>query len=193
MLTEQEKWEAVTHCDSACDGKFFYGVKTTGIFCRPTCKSKAPLRKNTVFFDRIDEAYAEGLRPCKRCRPDLLDYQPSRELLSQVKTVYDNYFSDRDRLASETKALSVSQSHLIRLFRQHFHTTPTEYVNTLRLKKAVTCLATAEISVLDIALIAGFGSLSSFYACFRKSFGMTPNEYRRRQKNGLNRNTAGAA
>jgi AraC family transcriptional regulator, regulatory protein of adaptative response / methylphosphotriester-DNA alkyltransferase methyltransferase len=76
VLTENEKWEAVIKCDKTYDGQFFYGVKTTGIFCKPSCSSKTPLRKNCEFFDEIDKAYTSGLRPCKRCRPDLSDYKP---------------------------------------------------------------------------------------------------------------------
>ena len=182
MMTDQEKWNAVIHCDSSYDGKFLYGVKTTGIFCRPACKSKTPLRENIVFFDQVETAYANGLRPCKRCRPDLKEYRPASELLSQAKKIYETYFSDREKLASEIQKLFVSQTHLIRLFRQHFDTTPADYINRLRMKKAGTFLATTDMNVLNIALASGFGSLSSFYACFHKSFGMTPGEYRRKQK-----------
>jgi len=71
-LTDNEKWNSIVNCDSFYDGVFYYGVRTTGIFCRPSCKSKEPLKKNVVFFDRIEDAYSYGLRPCKRCRPDVL-------------------------------------------------------------------------------------------------------------------------
>ena len=86
-LTDNEKWDAVVHCDPTYDGQFFYGVKTTGIFCRPSCKSKTPLRENVEFFDEAAVASARGMRPCKRCRPDLLDYAPTRELLSKIKAI----------------------------------------------------------------------------------------------------------
>lgn len=180
MLSEQEKWAAVLHCDPAYDGKFFYGVKTTGIFCRPSCKSKTPRLENIEFFSNPDDACACGLRPCKRCRPDLLEYQPTTELVFKAKEVFESYFDDRDKLDSEIKKLAVSQNHMIRLFHQHFETTPAEYVTDLRINKAATYLATTHQNVLNIAFLAGFGSLSSFHVCFRKKFGMTPGEYRRR-------------
>jgi AraC family transcriptional regulator of adaptative response / methylphosphotriester-DNA alkyltransferase methyltransferase len=176
-----EKWQAVLHCDESFDGQFYYGVKTTGIFCRPSCKSKPPLAENVEFFDTPAAACAQGLRPCKRCRPDLLEYRPTQDLLRQVKALYDNDFADREQLASQLRQLPVSLHHLTRLFRQEFGLTPTEYLNNLRLGKAVACLSDPALRILDVAYVCGFGSLSRFYACFRKQFGVTPSEYRRQK------------
>lgn len=178
-LTDNEKWNAVLQCDETYDGKFFYGVKTTGIFCRPSCKSKAPLRKNAVFFDGIEEAYDYGLRPCKRCRPDLLHYKPMMELFEKAKNIYDTCFDDSNKMSSEIQKLNISQNHLIRLFRQQLHMTPVEYINKLRVGKAVQLLSNADTNILNIALSCGFGSLSTFYACFKKQVGLTPKEYRK--------------
>jgi AraC family transcriptional regulator of adaptative response / methylphosphotriester-DNA alkyltransferase methyltransferase len=177
--TDNEKWDAVIHCDDAYDGKFFYGVKTTGIFCRPSCKSKPPLRENVEFFDNIEDACNNGFRPRKRCRPDLLEYKPKAELLNKVKTIYDNFFNDSSKLALEIKQLHVSQNHLIRLFKQQFGMTPIEYINKLRIEKAIQLLSYAETNTLNIAFLCGFGSLSSFYGCFKKQTGITPNEYKK--------------
>lgn len=178
MLSEQEKWQAVLHCDPAYDGRFFYGVKTTGIFCRPSCRSKAPLRKNVEFFARAADARAQGLRPCKRCRPDLPSYRPDRDLTLQARQIFDAYFADRTRLSAAIRQLAVSRNHLIRLFRQQFGVTPADYLQSLRLRQAAADLA-AGGDILDIAAGAGFGSISSFYTCFRKHFGLSPAAYRR--------------
>ena len=176
-----EKWQAVLHCDESFDGRFYYGVKTTGVFCRPSCKSKTPLAENVEFFDTPAAAYASGLRPCKRCRPDLAAYDPAHELLGQVKSLYDTDFADREQLAAGLRQLPVSSHHLIRLFRRQFGLTPTEYLTRLRLGKAVGHLSDPALSILDVACSSGFGSLSRFYACFRKQFGVTPSEYRRQK------------
>lgn len=188
MLGDHEKWEAVRHCDQTFDGRFYYGVKTTGIFCRPSCKSKTPLRENVEFFEDSSAACASGMRPCKRCRPDLLEYNPTQELLLQIKSIFDNDYTDRGKLASKLKQVPVSPTHLTRLFQQYYGMTPTEYQNRLKLANALECLSVPGLSVLDVALASGFGSLSSFYACFRKNFGVTPAEYRR--QHGLNGGTA---
>src|SRR5215471_15316108 len=69
MLDFEQCWSAVESRDPGADGSFFYGVRTTGVYCRPGCTSRLPLRRNTAFFETIAEAEAAGLRPCKRCRP----------------------------------------------------------------------------------------------------------------------------
>lgn len=187
-LTNQEKWNAVIHNDSSFDGMFFYGVKTTGVFCRPSCKSKEPLKANVVFFDTIAQAYAHQLRPCKRCRPDLLEFRPMLDLLEKAKHIFDTYFSDRQKLAIEIKKLSVSQNYFIQLFRKQFAMTPVEYVNKLRVEKAMQLLINTDITILNIALLSGFCSLSTFYYFFKKQVGLTPKEYRKTQISTEKRN-----
>jgi AraC family transcriptional regulator of adaptative response / methylphosphotriester-DNA alkyltransferase methyltransferase len=181
-LTKDEKWNAVIDCDNSYDGVFFYGVKTTGIFCRPSCKSKEPRRNNVEFFDEIKEAYAYGLRPCKRCRPDLIEFRPMSDLIEKAKHVFDTWFADRHKLAAEIKELGISQNHLIHLFRQQFHMTPVEYINTLRVEKARQMLLSTDTNILNIALLCGFGSLSTFYEFFKKQVGLPPNEYRKQSR-----------
>mgnify|MGYP003400168036 CR=1 FL=1 len=84
-MTEVEKWNSVKSCDSSYNGKFYYGVKATGIYCRPSCKSKLPKRENIVFFDTREEAEKAGFRTCKRCWLDLVDYDPAKELSEKAK------------------------------------------------------------------------------------------------------------
>lgn len=182
-LTDYDKWNAVVECNDSYDCKFLYGVKTTGIYCKPSCKSKTPLYDNIVFFDCKEQAVAFGLRPCKRCRPDLLSYEPTLELVRQVKQIYDTYYTDHNQLAIEVKNLNISQNHLIRLFSKAYDITPNEYMNTLRIKKAVELLINSEMNILHIATLSGFRSLSNFYPCFKKQIGMTPSEYRQTKLN----------
>lgn len=178
-LTSDEKWNAVVQCDSSYDRLFFYGVKTTGIFCRPSCKSKEPRRNNVEFFDAIEQAYAYGLRPCKRCRPDLTDFNPSLDLTERAKYIFDTYYDDRYKLAAEIKGLGISHNYLIHLFRKQFNITPVEYTNRLRIEKAAQMIKDSDATILSIALMCGFGSLSTFYELFKKQIGFTPKEYRR--------------
>lgn len=181
-LTNHEKWNAVVQCDQSYDGMFVYGVKTTGIFCRPSCKSKEPLRNNVEFFDEIEQAHAYGLRPCKRCRPDLIVFRPILELIETAKHIFDTCFDDSDKLSDKMKELGASQNYLSRLFRQQFNMTPTEYINKLRVEKAMQMLCNTNVKIVDIALLCGFGSLSNFYEFFKKHVGITPREYRKTKK-----------
>ncbi len=178
-LTDDQKWNAVLEGDQSYDGRFYYGVKTTGVFCRPSCKSKPPLRKNVLFFDGIENAYALGLRPCKRCRPDRPEFKPQEELVEQVKNLYDACFDDPGKLASTIKQLPLSKNHLIRLFHQQFKLTPVQYLRKLQIHKALELLANPELKISEIAFSCGFESLSNFNTCFKKHLGVTPSEYRK--------------
>ncbi|MGE5627019.1 MAG: bifunctional transcriptional activator/DNA repair enzyme AdaA [Solirubrobacterales bacterium] len=178
-ITDDEKWSAVVNCDSSYDGKFFYGVKTTGVFCRPSCKSKEPLRENVMFFNNADEAAEFGMRPCKRCRPDLLDYKPMFEITEKAKNIYNRYFNNKEMLNSEIKNLGVSQNRLISLFKHQYGITPVEYCNKLKAAKASELLKKTNKGILDISSESGFGSASSFYAAFKRYYEVSPKEYRR--------------
>jgi len=178
MLTEEEKWKAALECDASYDGRFYYGVKTTGIFCRPSCKSKSPKRENVEFFDTAEQARESGLRPCKRCRPDLLEFYPQRENAEKIKDVYDLYFSDHDRLREELSKLGLSRNRILQLFQNQYEKTPAEYLNALRVASAKKLLADTSDNILPIALQSGFESLSAFYTQFRRVTGLSPNEYR---------------
>ena len=179
MQTEEEKWKAALACDETYDGRFYYGVKTTGIFCRPSCKSKSPRRENVEFFDTAEQARDSGLRPCKRCRPDLLEFQPQKEHAEKIKAVYDLYFSDHCRLTEELKGLGLSRNRIFQLFQKQYEKTPAEYLNGLRVDKAKELLANTPDNILTIAFQSGFESLSAFYSQFRRITGKSPNEYRK--------------
>ncbi|WML34540.1 Ada metal-binding domain-containing protein [Clostridium sp. OS1-26] len=178
-LIDEEKWRAVVDCDSKYDGIFYYGVKTTGIVCRPSCKSKEPKRNNVLFFDNIEDAYAIGLRPCKRCRPELIEFNPIADLAKKTKHIYDTYYADRGNLLLQISKLSISQNHLINIFREQYNMTPVEYVNKVRIEKAKELLTGSEYNILNIAFQCGFGSLSTFYEFFKKEVGFPPKEYRK--------------
>lgn len=177
-MTEEEKWKASLSCDADYDGQFFYGVKTTGIFCRPSCKSKSPKRENVVFFDTAEQARKNGFRPCKRCRPDLLKFQPQKEIAEKIKLTYQQFFSDHIRLKEELKKLGLSRNRITWLFQLQYEKTPSEYLNELRISRARELLAGTQDNILQIALQSGFESLSAFYTQFRRGAGVSPKEYR---------------
>ncbi|MDR1144066.1 MAG: AraC family transcriptional regulator, partial [Spirochaetaceae bacterium] len=104
-MTGNEGWKAVSENDKDYDGIFLYGVKTTKIFCRPSCRSKLPLKKNIVYFETKEEAEQGGYRPCKRCRPDLLEYRPIEEIAEKTTSFIHAYFTERQKLARELERI----------------------------------------------------------------------------------------
>jgi AraC family transcriptional regulator of adaptative response / methylphosphotriester-DNA alkyltransferase methyltransferase len=175
---DQQKWDAVQKGDAAFDNVFYYGVRTTGVYCRPSCRSKIPLRKNIEFFDNAEEAEKSGFRPCKRCKPDLSVQDRETTIVDQLKNICDRFFDDRERLSAELERLDIHQNRVIREFHRQCHTTPSKYINDLRVVKAAKLLQETDKSMLQIASECGFGSVSSFYATYKARYGQTPTESR---------------
>jgi len=180
-ISDNEKWQAVVSCDGSYDGMFFYGVKTTGIFCRPSCKSKTPVRDNVTFIDNAVKAIEIGFRPCKRCCPDKVVFEPYLELMKKAKDIFDVDYNKQVHLSQISKQIGVSTNHLIKIFKQHNGLTPTQYIVKIRVDKASELLNHKDINILEIASMTGFNSVSNFYKYFKKLTGHTPNEYRKRR------------
>jgi AraC family transcriptional regulator of adaptative response/methylated-DNA-[protein]-cysteine methyltransferase len=176
-----EKWRAVLQNDSRYDGRFFYAVKSTGIFCRPSCASKAPLEANVEYFDTAQAALNAGYQPCKRCRPDRFDHQPLRDKAKRAKAVMDRFYRDKIRLAQEFAGIGLSPHRMAEIFKAEYGVTPNEYADRLRIEAARDKLAHSGAPVMEIALFLGFESLTAFYGFFRKHTQMTPVEFRKAQ------------
>lgn len=179
MLTEDEMWQAVAGNRIDFDGTFYYAVRTTGIFCKPSCTSRMPDRANTTFFVTIDEAVQAGFRACKRCRPDLPSYRPLEDLAAKARCLIERHAGDRQLLARELASLGISQRRLDQVFRQIYGSSAARYTSQVRMQQARDMLADPGRSATDVALSSGFESLSAFLACFRQHCGGTPREYRR--------------
>ncbi|MHB1392860.1 MAG: bifunctional transcriptional activator/DNA repair enzyme AdaA [Clostridia bacterium] len=178
QISEDEKWKTVVSCKKDYDGLFFYGVKTTGIFCRPSCSAKTPVRTNVVFFENGINAIDAGFRPCKKCRPDKAVFEPDLELVKKAKDIFDANYAESIEVGHAAKQLGVSPSHLARLFKKHCGTTPAQYITGLRVGKAAELLRQTDIGILEIAYMTGFKSLSNFYKRFKEQTGYAPKEYR---------------
>ncbi|AYV66154.1 AraC family transcriptional regulator [Niallia circulans] len=167
-------------CNNYYDGMFYYVVITTGIFCRPSCKAKTPLQKNIIFFDSIKDALKNGFRPCKMCRPDLSEtiYDPNKDLVERVKELISNNYSKSFETKKIAPMLGVSNNHLVRLFKQYYGKTISEYLIELRLKEATRLLTRTDTEITKVAFEAGFQSMSNFYKIFKTRTGLTPKEYR---------------
>ncbi|AEF82675.1 bifunctional transcriptional activator/DNA repair enzyme AdaA [Leadbettera azotonutricia] len=178
QFTDDEMWKATVDCDTSYGGKFFYAVKTVGVYCRPSCKSRTPLRKNVCYFETPQEAEKAGFRPCKRCRPDLSDYAPVLEIVRHTKELIDGYYHNREGLTEKMKQLGISSGHLTAIFKQQYGMTPIQYLRQLQTEYAKKMLVETDMPIIDIAFDIGFDSLSAFYTFFRKHTGTTPKEYR---------------
>ncbi len=181
-VSEENKWEAIQNRDETYDGVFWYGVKSTGIFCNPSCKSRHPNKENIEYFNAPQEALDAGYRACKRCRPDVFSYNPNRDLIEQVRKYLDTHFCDKKIIEQYLKNLAMNPKHLNKLFKMQYDITPHAYVQEKRIEQAVHLLMQTDLRVLDVALSSGFNSMSNFYSMFKNNYGMSPTEYRRSEK-----------
>ncbi len=179
-LTFDEMYAAVIQNDESYDTVFFYAVKSTGIYCRPSCRSKTPKVENMEFFGTADQAIATGYRPCKRCRSDLLDYRPMKEIADKLKKLIDDMYNESKSLNKEMEKLGLSRKRMAEVFKEEYGVTPSGYVNDLRYKEATRLLKETQTEVVDIAYSVGFGSLSAFYRFFKERANMSPAEFRKK-------------
>jgi AraC family transcriptional regulator of adaptative response / methylphosphotriester-DNA alkyltransferase methyltransferase len=173
-------WNAIVNCETTFDGQYFYGVLTTGIFCRPSCKSRTPRRENVRIFRSVEEAQAAGFRPCKRCCPERGTHGPDAELVDATKALIAKHYAEPLTLQTLAGELVVSPFHLHRLFKRLTGTTPAEFILRTRIQAAAHALkAEPTRTITDIALGVGFRSASHFSSVFRKVTGYTPTDYRK--------------
>ncbi|MDT8902865.1 bifunctional transcriptional activator/DNA repair enzyme AdaA [Anaeroselena agilis] len=173
-------WQAVAASDPTYDGHFCYGVTTTRVFCRPSCKSRQPRRENTVFFPGPAAALAQGYRPCKRCRPDAL-LAPGQDLIRIARLLLETEYDNPAILTELPGRIGLSRSHLARLFKHHTGQAPRDYLRALRIGKAEALLAGSHLTGTGVAYAVGFGSPSRFFAAFRARTGLSPRAWRRCQ------------
>ncbi len=178
-MTEQEMWQIVKENNASYDGVFFYAVKTTGIYCRPSCKSKLPNRNNICFFENSADAKSAGFRTCKRCRSDLIDYQPMKEIALEVKKKIEEAYRVQCNLSEKLNEVGMSDRRLTDVFKEEYGMTPKAYADSLRLNAAKQLLLHSNERIIDVAYSVGFSSLSAFHNFFKKTLGVTPSAYRK--------------
>ncbi|MEA3110606.1 MAG: AraC family transcriptional regulator, partial [Caballeronia sp.] len=174
---DETRWNALLSRDSSADGEFFYAVRTTGVFCRPSCASRQPRRENVEFFDTPKQAEAAGYRACKRCQPGSL----SRELaiVERACKELDADPQQRVTLAELSRAVHVSPFHLQRLFSRVVGVSPRQY-QAARRADALRGALQRGVDVTRAMHDAGFGSTSRMYEAAPAELGMTPSTYRRK-------------
>ena len=177
LLSNNDRWEALTKRDSLACGEFVYGVLTTGVYCRPNCTSRLPNRENVRFFKSSKEAEQAGFRPCKRCKPEAPDSeQPyTCAVLKACKMI------DEADTAPSLKELAhgtgLSVFHFQRLFKKIVGVTPKQYAMEKRSNRIREHLR-EDSTVTDAMYHAGFGSSSRFYEKATATLGMKPSTYK---------------
>ena len=172
-------WQAVLERNAGFDGIVFYGVRTTGIYCRPTCPSRRPRRDVVDFFTTPESAEVAGLRPCKRCRPRLAKSEsPQAELVRAVCEYIEQNLEGTLTLRTISAEVGGSPFHIQRTFREALGITPFEYAEARRMALFRQTLKVGE-SVASATYDAGFTSSSRIYERAHAHLGMTPAAYRK--------------
>ena len=172
---EETCWQAVCERSAQMDGQFVYAVRSTGIFCKPSCASRRAQRANVVFYPSPAAARAAGYRPCKRCRPEQT-LPPQVELAEQAAHYLDEH--PQATLAELGTALAVSPYHLQRVFKAQTGLSPRQYAAGLRWQALKNRLRQGE-AVSEALYQSGYGSHSRVYEAAARQLGMTPAVYRR--------------
>lgn len=169
--------------DARFDGRFFIGVKTTGIYCRPVCPVKPPKPENTRFYPTAAAAAEAGLRPCLRCRPEISagtpDWTTGSTKVNWALRLISEGLTEEGGVAALAEGVRVTPRHLQRLFMEHLGASPVSVIRTRRLHLAKRLIDETDLRFADVAFAAGFGSVRRFNATFRDLYGRTPRELRR--------------
>jgi AraC family transcriptional regulator of adaptative response/methylated-DNA-[protein]-cysteine methyltransferase len=173
-MTADAQWKAVLARDKRADGAFVFAVETTGVYCRPSCGARHPLRKNVRFFAGCAAAEKKGFRACKRCRPDEAPREAA--LIARACRLLEG--EEAPALGKLARALELSPSHLHRLFKRETGLTPAAYVAGLRAERVRAQLKRSS-TVSDAIYEAGFQSTGRFYEKSAAALGMSPRSYQR--------------
>ncbi|MDE3103773.1 MAG: methylated-DNA--[protein]-cysteine S-methyltransferase [Acidobacteriota bacterium] len=175
-------WGQVLARDPAADGQFVYAVRTTGIFCRPTCPSRRPLRRNVVFYATPQQASVAGYRPCQRCHPQLAEPVSAvrRAALVLAAQLQQQLAADGDmRIGTAARRGGVDRVRAVRGFQQALGISPSELARAMRFARLRKELGgEKKITVTDALYAAGFGSSSRMYEQSTAWLGMQPRSFR---------------
>ncbi|MBS4218289.1 methylphosphotriester-DNA--protein-cysteine methyltransferase family protein [Bacillus sp. FJAT-49711] len=177
-----EIWNAIVGNDHSYDNKFFYAIATTGIFCKPSCKSRIPNKENVYIFQNATEALKANFRPCKRCKPtDKL--LPDQAWVEQITEYIHLHDTEPLTLQSIADSCHGSPHHLQRTFKRIKGVTPAQYIQERRIVKAIQALLETDQTMHEIAKSVGIPNTPYFITLFKKIIGSTPGEYRYLNKN----------
>ncbi|CAH5651336.1 MULTISPECIES: bifunctional DNA-binding transcriptional regulator/O6-methylguanine-DNA methyltransferase Ada [Klebsiella] len=175
--TDERRWQAVCERDARADGQFVFAVLTTGVCCRPSCRSRRALRENVRFYPDVATAQAEGFRPCKRCQPEKSD--PQQQKVEKVAAACRLLEQETPMtLEALARQAALSPFHFHRLFKSVTGMTPKAWQQAWRARRLREALGQGA-KITDAALSAGFPDNSSYYQQADAALGMTGRQFRR--------------
>lgn len=182
-LTSEACDRAFRTRDARFDGRLFCGCTTTGIYCRPVCPARTPRREHMVFFATAAAAQQAGFRPCLRCRPEtapeLAAWRGTSNTVSRALSLMEAGALDEASVARVAERLGVGERQLRRLFRLHVGASPVSVAQTRRVLLARQLIHETRLSMAEVALASGFGSIRRFNEVFHGLYGRPPSSLRR--------------
>ena len=187
-LDQEACWRAVVARDARFDGRFFTGVTSTGIYCRSVCPARTPKRANVVFHPTAAAAEEAGLRACLRCRPETAPemgaWRGTSNTVSRALAMIEAGALDTGNAEALATRLGMGERQLRRLFRQHLGAAPVSVAQTRRVLLAKQLIHESDLSMAEVAMAAGFGSVRRFNETFQSLYGRAPSDLRRRKVEG---------
>jgi AraC family transcriptional regulator of adaptative response / DNA-3-methyladenine glycosylase II len=188
VLDQEACWRAVVARDARFDGRFFTGVTSTGIYCRPVCPARTPKRANVVFHPTAAAAEEAGLRACLRCRPETAPemgaWRGTSNTVSRALALIEAGALDTGNAETLAARLGMGERQLRRLFRQHLGAAPVSVAQTRRVLLAKQLIHESDLSMAEVAMASGFGSVRRFNETFLALYGRSPSDLRRRKVEG---------
>jgi AraC family transcriptional regulator of adaptative response / DNA-3-methyladenine glycosylase II len=178
--------EAYLRRDARFDGRFFAGVVTTGVFCRPVCPARRPRREHLRIFPTARDAERAGFRPCRRCRPESAPgsaaWRGTRATVARALRLIDDGALDARDVGALAAKLGLGERQLRRLFATWLGGSPSRVARARRAERARRLLEDSDRPLARVALDAGFGSVRQFNSAIRSAFGSTPSALRARAR-----------
>jgi AraC family transcriptional regulator, regulatory protein of adaptative response / DNA-3-methyladenine glycosylase II len=186
MFDSDRFWQAIEAQDPRFDGWVFCGVKTTGIYCRPSCPARTPKRENVCFFVSAAAAQAAGFRACKRCRPDATpgspDWDLRADLVGRAMRLIADGVVDREGVGGLASRLGYSERHVHRQLVTVVGAGPIALARAQRAQTARILLETTDVPITGVAFAAGFHSVRQFNATIQEVFALSPSALRTRMR-----------
>ncbi len=177
-MSTNAQWKAILERDARADGRFVYAVRTTGVYCRPSCASRKPKRENVLIFAVPESAEGRGFRPCLRCAPRDAAYDPRLDKVREALAYLERHADESPTLKQLARGVGAGAHHLQRTFKRVVGVSPRQYMESLKVHKYKHLLKNGR-HIADACYEAGYGSSSRVYERAAHYLGMTPATYRK--------------